>query len=203
MPRKIPPQSLHESASPPKAGRKSGATFFEVDGAVPVTWSASEIAGARAACPALLKGLNLVYKPVEPIGGPGGCGAAAPIEVSEVAGMAIRPPATLTCTFANILHKWARGALQQAAKAAMNEEIASLHNVASYTCRKRRGDGSGKISEHGLSNALDIAGFQLKSGGSVSVSADWGPIVRNDTRRSDDPPSPPLSAKADVPALCP
>ncbi|NNF77615.1 MAG: extensin family protein [Rhizobiales bacterium] len=183
---------------PSTGGRKSGATFYEIDGEVPVTWSGAEIAAARAACVPLLEGLDIGYKPEDAIGGPEGCGAAAPIEVSKIVGVAIRPPATLNCKFTGVLHKWARGALQQAAKAALNDRIVSVNNVASYTCRKTRGDGSRRLSEHALTNALDIAGFKLKSGDTVSVSDDWGPTGATSDGRSghDDEEEDALSAKA-------
>ena len=160
---------------PSRGGRSSGATFYEVDGAVPVTWPAADITAARAACSKLLTGLELKYKTVEAIGGPGGCGAAAPIEVSAVAGIVIEPPATLTCKFAKVLHRWARGALQQAAKAALNDRILSLTNVASYTCRTTRSERASRLSEHALSNALDISAFNFEINGKVSVTDDWAP----------------------------
>lgn len=183
---------------PSRGGRASGATFYDVDGAVPVTWSKDEVVSAKAACPEQFNGIQLTYKPLAPIGGPEGCGTPAPIEVNAVAGIAIRPPATLNCKFAKILHRWARGAVQQAAQAALNDQIVSLDNVASYTCRARRGSGSGRLSEHALTNALDIAGFNLKSGRRVSVSDDWGPStgetgVREEGERTQDEP---LSPKA-------
>ncbi|MCP5081690.1 MAG: extensin family protein [Alphaproteobacteria bacterium] len=182
-----PAASPVRKRKPSTGGRKSGATFYEIDGEVPVTWSGTEIAAARAACVPFLEGLDIAFKPVDAVGGPEGCGAAAPIEVRKIVGVAIRPPATLNCKFTGVLHKWARGALQQAAKAALNDKIVSINNVASYTCRKRRGDGSKRLSEHALTNALDIAAFRLKSGGTVSVSDDWGPMAANtDNRSSDD-----------------
>lgn len=175
VPKAKPDAQIEPQRTPSLGGRKSGATFYEIDGAVPVTWSKAEAEEARAGCPKLLEGLDLTYKPVDPIGGPEGCGAPAPIEVSAVVGIAISPPATLTCSFAATFHKWARGALQQAAKAALDDEVKSVKNVASYTCRHRRGDGPKRLSEHALSNALDISAFRLKSGDTVSVTEDWDP----------------------------
>ncbi len=175
-----------QAAPPPKpslGGRSSGATFYEVDGAVPVTWPAADITAARAACSKLLTGLELKYKTVEAIGGPGGCGAAAPIEVSAVAGIVIEPPATLTCKFTKVLHRWARGALQQAAKAALDDRLVSLTNVASYTCRATRSERASRLSEHALSNALDISTFNFEKTGQVSVTVDWEPVDAADSNK--------------------
>lgn len=171
---------------PSLGGRKSGATFFEAEGAVPVTWSGADIAAGRDQCSKLLAGLNLTYSPVDAIGGPEGCGAAAPIELSAVVGITIRPPATLTCGFASVLHRWARGAVQQAAKAALNDKVVSLTNVASYTCRKTRSAAASRMSEHAFSNALDISAFKLKKSGTVSVTDDWGPLNPEGANRSQE-----------------
>ena len=84
---------------PTTGGRTSGATFYEANGAVPVTWDPDAIGKARLFCQSALQGLDLDYKSVAPIGGPEGCGAAAPIEVRAVAGVEIRPPATLVIDF--------------------------------------------------------------------------------------------------------
>ncbi len=177
------PNKPNNRPAPFLGGRKSGATFFEQDGAVPITWSGTDIALGRDQCAKQLAGLNLTYKPVDAIGGPEGCGAAAPIEVSAVFGVKIQPPATLTCSFANVLHRWARGALQQAAKAALNDQLVSLANVASYTCRATRSERASRLSEHALSNALDISAFSFEKSGQVTVTGDWVPVDPADTNK--------------------
>ena len=53
-----------------------------------------------------------IMTPLDPIGEPGGCGAPAPVSVSRVAGVALTPPATLTCDMAAALHGWVSGTLQ-------------------------------------------------------------------------------------------
>ncbi len=172
-----------QNPKPSQGGRSSGATFYELDGAVPVTWPAADITAARAECSKLLTGIQLTYKPVDAIGGPSGCGTAAPIEVSAVAGIIIQPPATLTCNFTRVLHTWARGALQQAAKAALNDQLVSLTNVASYTCRATRSERASRLSEHALSNALDISTFNFEKTGQVSVTVDWEPVDAADSNK--------------------
>lgn len=167
---KIKPNTVQK---PSLGGRPSGATFFEAEGAVPVTWSTSDIKQARSKCSKFLKGLDITYKMVPAIGGPNGCGAPAPIEVEAVAGVKITPPATLTCRFASVLTKWMRGALQQAAAAAMQDQVTSLTNVASYTCRPVRAATAQRLSEHALSNALDISAITLVRTGTVTISSDW------------------------------
>lgn len=171
-----PDYAASETTGPPTTGgRASGATFYEMTGPVPVTWTGEEHSEARAACMKELDGLDITYKDVAAIGGAEGCGAVAPIEVSEVAGVSVAPPATLTCTFARQLHRWISGALQQAVRAAVDDEVATLVNVASYTCRLRKVKNEGRnVSEHGFANALDISEFKLRGGGKISITQDWG-----------------------------
>lgn len=172
-PARLPQPKPDRPASPFLGGRTSGATYFEVEGPVPVTWGTSAVTQARSECPKLLQALDITYKAVPSIGGAEGCGAPAPIEVSAVAGIKITPPATLTCPFAQVLHKWVRGAVQQAAAAALKDKVLSMTNVASYTCRPVRADNAQRLSEHALSNALDISAFTLERTGDITVSKDW------------------------------
>jgi hypothetical protein len=53
-----------------------------------------------------LSGINLIWRPDTPIGQPGGCGIPAAIAVSEIAGVRINPPATMSCEFAVALNSW-------------------------------------------------------------------------------------------------
>jgi hypothetical protein len=51
--------------------------------------------------------------------------------------------------------------------------VVGLIQIASYSCRGRDGNNWGKISEHAFGNALDIAGFKLANGQSVTVVNGW------------------------------
>src|SRR5262245_11385082 len=45
----------------------------------PGRWPTSEVRAARAHCMEILTGRNVIWRPDQPIGAPGGCGTAAPI----------------------------------------------------------------------------------------------------------------------------
>jgi hypothetical protein len=74
----------------------------------------------------------------------------------------------LNCRFAVEFAKWleADGA---AAAAKAGSPLAKLYTGPGYECRGRNGDASGKISEHGYGNAVDITFFKLRDGSTIQV----------------------------------
>lgn len=140
------------------------------------SWSADEVAAARRECQTLLQGIEIEYKPLDPIGRSGGCGAPAPVAVTRVAGVALSPPATLTCPMAAALHNWITEAVQPAARKRLRTEVTEIRAATSYACRRRNNSSSGKMSEHARANALDMAGFSFSTEGkNVAVGgSNWG-----------------------------
>lgn len=74
----------------------------------------------------------------------------------------------VNCKFAVEFSKWleADGA---AAAAKAGSPLAKLYTGPGYECRGRNGDASGKISEHGYGNAVDITFFKLRDGSTIQV----------------------------------
>ncbi len=128
------------------------------------------------ACASELQDLAIVYSPRQPIGDGGGCGARAPLEVSEIAGVTLTPPAIINCAMARELHGWVTGTLQPAAKRRLKTEVTAIHVAASYVCRRRNNAIGGKLSEHAKANALDMSGFSFAKSDQVSVGGggSWG-----------------------------
>ncbi len=139
-------------------------------------WPAAAVAAGRAACTTLLAGLPVTYKPLDPIGEEGGCGAPAPIEISAVAGVALVPPATETCAMAAALAAWVTDDVQPAAKQRLGTAVTAIRTATSYACRFRNNAASGKMSEHSKANALDMSGFTFAGQDKVTVggSDNWG-----------------------------
>lgn len=140
-----------------------------------------------------LKGLGndeVEFKPLAPIDD-GGCGAAAPLLVSKVAGVALEPPATLTCDMTRSLAAWVGTIVQPAARQRLKTDVTAIRVAASYVCRRRNNLGSGKLSEHAKANALDMAGFRFAKAKDVTVGDGWGSLAaavglsRNDSFLSD------------------
>lgn len=114
----------------------------------------------------------------------GRCGADRPVKVSEIAGVALKPAATLTCPTALAAAAWLRNHVQPAARQHLGDRATSLAVAASYVCRTRRtGRGpSTRLSEHGKARALDVRGMTFASGRTMSVAA-AGPGRDDDVER--------------------
>jgi hypothetical protein len=133
------------------------------------SWPDATTAAARAACDGLLKGRTIEATPLPPIGGPDSCGAPAPVRVTRVAGVAIVPPATLTCTMAAELSDWITGSLQPIAARDLGTRVTAIHDASDYVCRTRNHIAGAKISEHAKANALDMASFDY----AAKVAPGW------------------------------
>lgn len=139
-------------------------------------WPTSVLKVERAECLRRLKGLNVSFKTLAPIGGNNACGAAAPLDVNEIAGVAITPPGTFTCGLIEALHGWIASSVVPAAKQHLNKQVVGIHNASAYVCRRRNGLASGKLSEHAKANALDIATLDFDDSSSINIKGDWSGI---------------------------
>lgn len=142
-------------------------------------WPPAETAAARARCEAQLAGLHLIWRPDRPIGEPGGCGTPAPIAISEIAGVRINPPATVSCPFAAALHSWISQSLQPAARRELKSRLTEIRNAAAYDCRRRNNASSGKLSEHARANALDVSSFVFEKQAEVTVAGSWSGMLQS------------------------
>ena len=142
-----------------------------------VAWSDAQVAAAKLDCAKVLSGVTLDYEALPPLK-EGLCGAPAPILVKSIGGVAIEPPATMTCALASGVASWISKTLQPHAKAILGTQVVKLHNATSYSCRNRYGGETTPLSEHALANALDISEFVFESGEKVTVLADWPRVVK-------------------------
>lgn len=148
---------------------------------VPATWSASEIANAKARCAVILKRIHAVAIPLPPIKS-GACGTPAPVQLISIGKkpeVTLSPPATMTCELAEGLSTWLETSLQPLAKKHLGTEIINFETISDYSCRNAYGRKGNKLSEHGHANALDIRGFTTASGKMVIVLDDWGTTNRD------------------------
>lgn len=136
-------------------------------------WTKQQVAAARRRCELVLAATNLNAKPINPIGGPDGCGIAAPVQIASFGAVTVKPAAKLNCTMAAALYKWIVEEVQPAARKNFKQPVIEIHNMASYQCRSRRGVAGGRISEHSFGNALDIGSFKLANGERMTVLDDW------------------------------
>ena len=136
-------------------------------------WNKLQIAEANKRCNLVLATTNIDADRLKPIGGPGGCGIAAPILVRSLGNIQIKPAAKLNCNMALALYKWAVDGVQPIARSKYKQPVVSIRSLSSYSCRSRRGSGTSRISEHSFGNALDVASFTLANGKTISLLKDW------------------------------
>ena len=98
-----------------------------------------------------------------------GCGIEAPVKVTQIAGVAISPAATITCETAQAAKQW----IERGVQPAFDNQVVKLQIAGSYVCRTRNHKKGAKVSEHGKGRALDISAFVLADGRSLSVIHDY------------------------------
>lgn len=116
---------------------------------------------------------------VPPVRGKGGCGIKSAVRVTEVDGVKLTREALVGCDVAKALHGWVR----KQAKPTIGRKgggLAKIQMIAGYSCRTRNSRKGAKLSEHAKGKAVDIAGFVLKNGTTMSVLRDYrsGPHAR-------------------------
>jgi hypothetical protein len=78
-----------------------------------------------------------------------------------------------SCPVAAAILMFDRQVLQPAAQKHFGRPVVRVQHAGSYSCRRLYGRSEGAYSEHATANALDITGFTLQGGGTVSVLRDW------------------------------
>ncbi len=137
------------------------------------SWSSAQIKTAVDRCSLVLATTNIDAKRLDPIGGAGGCGIAAPLLVSSFGAVKVSPPAKLNCNLALATYKWLTDKVQPVARSKYKSAVVSIRQYSSYSCRSRRGSGTSRISEHSFGNAMDVASFTLANGKKISILKDW------------------------------
>lgn len=89
-------------------------------------------------------------------------------------GLAPLSPAgpVMTCREALALAVWERHSVQAEARRDLGVGVIGLEHFGTYACRPIRGDPA-HLSQHGLANAIDIAGFRLADRREISVLKDY------------------------------
>ncbi len=102
-----------------------------------------------------------------------GCGVDNAWRLYAVSGVRLSQPATFNCRQAGQVNRWLDGPVQAAAQNYFGERVVAVQVMASYSCRPRNNVRGAKMSEHGFGNAVDVGGFTLESGRTVSVLDNW------------------------------
>lgn len=81
----------------------------------------------------------------------------------------------LTCETATALTLWVKHEVQPLAQEMFGQKVIRLGDMGTYDCRNIVGNPfwKGVRSQHATANAIDISGFTLADGRSISVLRDW------------------------------
>ncbi|WFU15450.1 extensin family protein [Bradyrhizobium sp. CB3481] len=108
------------------------------------------------------------------IRGAGGCGGEDLVRLEAVVlpdkrRVSVKPAAILRCAMASAVASWIRSDIAPLAQR-LGGAVAEIDNFDSFECRGRNRIVGAKLSEHGRANALDVRGFKLADGTSVSLT---------------------------------
>ncbi len=104
-----------------------------------------------------------------------GCGIPNGVRISEAGGARI-PVGRISCEAAAALAVWIGHGVQPAAVKHLGHRVAAVSHYGTYACRNIRSSNpllKDFKSEHARGNAIDIAGFRLTSGKTITVSRHW------------------------------
>ncbi len=118
----------------------------------------------------------------------GGCSALGTVQLTDI-GMPTSNLGAMTCPLADAFTRWTRDATQKAAVAWLSSPVVRIESFGTYSCRPVNNVAGNHLSEHGLSDAVDISGFVLANGRRITVLGDWNgadEYVRNFLRAVHD-----------------
>ena len=99
------------------------------------------------------------------------CGVDTAVRVSRT-GARFDKPAVMSCALAARLDDFAREVVQPLARGEFGQSVVRINHFGSFSCRARSGL-AGRLSQHAAGRAIDIAGFRLADGRTISIKEDW------------------------------
>ena len=100
----------------------------------------------------------------------GGCSALGAVQLRDI-GVPVTGITAMTCPLAYVFTQWVQSDLQIPAMGEFGSAVVKIEALGTYSCRSIA--GSGRLSEHGSANAIDVAAFLLADGRRVSVLNGW------------------------------
>ena len=140
----------------------------------PPAEASAEEPAPPSACRLRLTAQLAVAPSVPALIGPGECNVEDVVRLEAVwladrTRVAVTPPATLRCSFAEAIVQWVREDLAPTVRA-FGGPLKSVDNYAAYDCRGRNRIIGAKLSEHGKANALDVRSVKLASGSVIELT---------------------------------
>ena len=100
-----------------------------------------------------------------------GCGISEAVRVRSVSGVGLSQQALMDCTTAKALNRWVNNGVKPALRS--KGSVVELRVAAHYACRTRNNQPGARISEHGKGRAIDISGFRMDDGQTITVLEHW------------------------------
>ena len=94
-------------------------------------------------------------------------------DVVELAQPVEATPLQTSCALAAGLALWRRDIVEPAAQRHFGQQLASINPLGAYACRQIAGRTDGRWSEHAHANAIDVGGFTLADGRTITVLQGW------------------------------
>ncbi len=115
-----------------------------------------------------------MFKPLPPLPGGGGCGAADAVLLEGVVlrdhtQVAIAPAATLRCEMAEAVADWLREDVAPAAQK-LGAALRAVDNFNSYECRSRNRIPGAMLSEQAVPMRSTCARFKLADGRAIGLT---------------------------------
>jgi hypothetical protein len=160
-PSPAPPVAAPIPPAPPLPPARPPELSGEAAGALKVA------AADDTACRRRLTRLGVTFEPLPPVES-GQCGAARPLRLTALDGVALPQAVTLVCGAAEALARWATE-VQVAAERDLGHPLKALTIGTSYECRGQNHDPDAKLSEHAFANGVDVMSFGIGERAPIGV----------------------------------
>lgn len=101
-----------------------------------------------------------------------GCSAVGAVQLLDI-GTPVANLGAMTCPLARQFARWAREAMQPAARAWLGSRVVRVESFGTYSCRPVNSRPGARLSEHGRANAVDVGAFLLADGRRITVKDGW------------------------------
>lgn len=149
----VPRGRVERSSKPPKGSRPAAPPSMEL-----------------RQCLVKLQSQSVAFTPLPDQNFGGGCSAMGSVKLLDI-GVPATNLGAMTCNLAANFAAWARYGVQPAARLILGAEIERIETFGTYNCRPIA--GSGKLSEHAHSNAVDVSAFVLSDGRRITIEQGW------------------------------
>lgn len=103
----------------------------------------------------------------------GGCSAVGAVQLLDI-GTPVTNLGAMRCGLAEAFAGWVRYGVVPASRQILGSEVVRVESFGTYACRGTVGTGRARrLSEHAVSNAVDIAAFRLADGRRIAVLGGW------------------------------